>query len=351
MFRRVIAVGALAASALGLIVADAAPASAHSTGGPAPSNYKTVVHTIAPAVSGVTVRVVGLDGRLQLTNTTGTDVEVLGYDGEPYLRVGPGGAFENQRSPAVYRNRTRLGVVPIPPSADPKAAPEWKRVSNCCQVAWHDHRAHWMGSQPPADVRADPDTERVVSADWSLKLRQGAAVITVTGDVLWVPAPPLWPWLVGAAVIAAIVIATSRLRHWSIAIGVALALLLASDAVHLAGAYLAADLSGASWTGALLSAVAWLFGAFTLVFLARRGGVDAAPSVLVSAIAIGITGAVTDLDVLTNSQLPNALPPGLARVSVACSLGLAVGLAVAAGLRLRRPLAAPARDEPIATSA
>jgi len=285
---------------------------------------------------------------LALTNTSGTDVEVLGYDGEPYLRVGPSGAFENVRSPAKYRNQTRLGVVAIPPSADPKAPPEWKRVGDCCEVRWHDHRAHWMGSQPPPAVRADPQTERVVSADWSLQLRVGAQPVTVTGDVLWVPGPPLWPWLLAALAIASAVVGLSRLRNWSLVLAVALSALLVSDAVHFLGAWFSDRSGEAAWTGVLLSGAAWAFGAFTLGFLVRRGGVDAAPSVLVSAIAIGITGALTDLDALQNSQIPMALPPSLARASITITLGLAIGLAIASGLRLKRPVSPAAPEgEPV----
>jgi len=38
---------------------------------------------------GVTVRVAA-DARLELANDTGRDLLVLGYDGEPYLKVGAG---------------------------------------------------------------------------------------------------------------------------------------------------------------------------------------------------------------------------------------------------------------------
>ena len=40
---------------------------------------------------------------------------VLGYDDEPYLRVGPRGVFENVKSPATYLNRS-LTVTAAPPT-------------------------------------------------------------------------------------------------------------------------------------------------------------------------------------------------------------------------------------------
>ena len=68
------------------------------------------------------------------------DVVILGYSGEPYLRVGAAGAFENVRSPAVYLNATRNGGIP-PSSADPSAPPEWRRIG-----VRGGPRSSWRGS-------------------------------------------------------------------------------------------------------------------------------------------------------------------------------------------------------------
>ena len=88
---------------------------------------------------------------------------MLGYDGEPYLRVGPNGVFENIRSPATYLNRSTTITGAPPKSADAKASP---RVAHACRpgttASWHDHRAHFMGGDDPPAVARDPDTRRVV---------------------------------------------------------------------------------------------------------------------------------------------------------------------------------------------
>ena len=81
---------------------------------------------------------------------------VLGYDGEPYLRVGPRGVFENRRSPATYLNRSRIPTTKPPKSADSSAAPVWHRVSSGTTATWHDHRAHYMGTSEPPAVQRDP---------------------------------------------------------------------------------------------------------------------------------------------------------------------------------------------------
>jgi len=91
-----------------LVMAAAPPAEAHTVTGVSPTNYRSQVLDLAPKLAGVTVRLLDLGNRVELVNT-GADVSVLGYQGEPYLRVGPAGVFENTRSPAVYLNRTSAG--------------------------------------------------------------------------------------------------------------------------------------------------------------------------------------------------------------------------------------------------
>ena len=74
---------------------------------------------MAPAVPGITARVVDLGNKFELTNRTSTEITVLGYEGEPYLRIGPNGVFENLHSQATYINRTRLGGT-VPPASTPR---------------------------------------------------------------------------------------------------------------------------------------------------------------------------------------------------------------------------------------
>lgn len=136
--------------ALGLLVALATPAAAHSAaGGAEASNFKTRLSDVRPTVTGVDFEVIENGNRLQLTNTAPEDLVVLGYQQEPYLRVGPDGVFENRRSPATYLNQDRQATTPVPGSADPEAEPEWEKVSDGHVARWHDHRVHWMGEQDP----------------------------------------------------------------------------------------------------------------------------------------------------------------------------------------------------------
>ncbi len=128
-----------------VLVAPARPASAHTVSGMGANNWKTTLVGISPPQPGLRVRVVEGGSRIQLT-ATAAEVTVLGYEGEPYLRIGPTGVYENTRSPAAYLNCSRNGC-PVPARADPLARPVWDRISGGPTARWHDHRIHWMGSQ------------------------------------------------------------------------------------------------------------------------------------------------------------------------------------------------------------
>jgi len=117
-------------------------------------------------------------------------VVVLGDAGEPYLRVGPAGVFENRRSPATYRNRVRTSPGPAPAQADPAAPLQWRRLSGADEVAWYDQRASWIETDDPPAVRAAPDPSHLVIPSWQVDLRVGGQPVRVIGDVRWVPGPP-----------------------------------------------------------------------------------------------------------------------------------------------------------------
>src|SRR5579862_3871506 len=82
-------------------------------------HYRTYITSITPKVPGLSVEVLEFADRLLLRNNTGKAVTVYGYSGEPYARVQPSGAAEqNTRSPAVYLNTNFYAQVTVPPSAD-----------------------------------------------------------------------------------------------------------------------------------------------------------------------------------------------------------------------------------------
>ena len=120
-----------------------------------PTDYRTTITSIDPAADAIDLDVVGGDAFLRVAVEPGHEVVVLGYDGEPYLRIGADGVVEhNRRSYATYYNEERYGRTDVPSVVDNDAEPEWDRVGDGGMWAWHDHRAHWMGVEPP--IGLDP---------------------------------------------------------------------------------------------------------------------------------------------------------------------------------------------------
>ena len=317
------------------VASDAEPAGAHGVGGIRPTDYETVITGMQPVVRGVTLRAVDLGDRLELTNRTDRDVIVLGYDGEPYLRVGPRGMFENRRSPATYVNRTTRGTTRVPDRADPSAPPVWHKIGDTPLARWHDHRAHWMGRNDPQVVRADRSRTHVVQR-FRIGLERGGRPITVRGFVRWVPPQGAWLWFAIAFVLAAGVVASSRTRRARIAVGAALVAVVVFETLHIVGAWGATTLGISTRLGAsVYAAGAVAVALVALGWLWRRGLHAAAPLVLMAGLFVALAGGLADVSVLTRSQLPTTLSYDLARALVAAALGLGVGLAIAGALRLR----------------
>lgn len=175
-------------------------AAAHGDG--AARGFRSTVETVQPASSGLAVRVLDSDDELQLRNSTGRTIVILGYDDEPYLRFSPDGVFRNARSPASYLNLDRYANVDVPEQADPKASPRWERVATGAIWAWHDHRIHWMSPIDPPQVRASRDRPHHVF-NWQVPARIGGRKLTISGTLDYAPPDDdrsLLPLLVGAAV-------------------------------------------------------------------------------------------------------------------------------------------------------
>jgi hypothetical protein len=345
--RFVCRLAAVSTSALAVLVAAAQPASAHEVPGTEASNFETTVDRITPRMPGLTVRPVDLGNELELRNETGADVVVLGYQGEPYLRVGSGGVLENRRSPATYLNRTRDGKTRVPASADAAAAPEWHHIGSGTTARWHDHRAHWMGSDDPRAVARDPDQRHLIDR-WQVPLRRGAQEITVTGDLVWVPGPSPWGWLLVALTAGAAVVALSRTRWWRSVLAGALGVVIVSESAHVVASWSATTASLAGKLGASVYSIGGIaLAVIALIWIVVRPPFNAIPAVLFAGLIIAVAGGLGDLTTLTRSQLPTELPATVARLEVALALGLGAGLAVAAALRLRPPSApAAAEHEP-----
>jgi hypothetical protein len=328
-----------------VLVTAALPASAHAVGGAAPTNYQTRILSVSPQVPGVTVRVVEAGARIELVNTSGQDVVVPGYGGEPYLKVGPGGVEENTRSPATYLNQTIDASTKPPGDADVKAAPAWREVNDGNTVAWHDHRTHWMGADPPPDVRQNPHQQHVIIPEWKIDLQRAGQPIVVTGDLTWVPGPSAVPWLIGAAVLAVLIVLASRTPAWAGVITGALILLVVIDIVHTIGVWSGTATSvPVKLYSSVVPVAGWLV-AVVAVLRMRAGQRESGVFFALFAAALALVSALGDLSALSSSQLVGGFPEWVTRLAVAARVGLAAGIAVA-GLIAMRKTAMPNRPEP-----
>jgi hypothetical protein len=182
-----------------LILAPATPAQATSSDQPpvketgSPINdqgssyhYRTYVTSITPSVPGLSVEVLEFADRLLLRNHTGKTVTIYGYSGEPYVRVLPDGAAEqNSRSPAVYLNTNFYANVTVPSSASATASPAWGVVDRTAQFEWHDHRIHWMSPVTPPQVKNTGKRTKIF--DWSVPIEVGSQLGAIRGELFWVP--------------------------------------------------------------------------------------------------------------------------------------------------------------------
>ncbi len=320
-----------------ILGAGATPAAAHNVGGVQASNYQARILSVEPAVAGLRVEVADAGARLRVRNTTGQDVVVLGYAGEPYLRVGPAGVFENRRSPATYLNRVRINPAPPPADANADAPPVWRRLGGGDTVTWHDHRAHWMAPVDPPEVKAAPNRTQVLIPAWQVELQVGSQPVRVTGDLRWVPGPSPWPWLAVAVGWLLLVLAVARHRRWPLLLAVLTGLLIAVDVAHTAGIWGGTSASVASKaTASLVSCAGWMLGVLAIRRLLSLDPRRASIYLLLAAVLMADIGGIGDLGSLSRSQLAVALPAPAARALVATTLGLGIGLALV-GLRQARP--------------
>jgi hypothetical protein len=325
--RQLLGAGLMAA----VVLAPAQPVFAHGGNGGRASDYRIEVTGFEGDPSGITVHSVELGNRMELIRTTAKEVQILGYDGEPYLRLDSTGVFENTNSPAHYLNLDRFARTPIPTTATPKATPNWVKLSDGASVRWHDHRTHWMSPTPPDAVRADPGVERVIFPDNRVDLVvDGKAVVAIV-SVTWLPPPPRLMWLVitslGACLLLAAFVLVPSARRF------------VPPCVLLAGI---ASLVGSGSSKFRLVAGAACVVIALLGWIIRNRWLPVAAAVIVVALS------VTHFEVFEHQLLAGWAPAALQRPAIMVALALAaavVGAELVSGLGATSP-ALPAVVEP-----
>lgn len=169
--------------ALAAALIPAGAASAHVLKGQYANNWATAITSVTPAVPGLTATVT-TDGQTVTVSYTGTQtVTIYGYAHDPYLRITPAGLDENVNSLSVDLNQSQnIGSLGDVSTLD--KPPSWKHVSNQKVASWHDHRVHWMDSNPPPVAQQDPGHDHVVKS-WTIGLAVGSTPVTIHGTLTW----------------------------------------------------------------------------------------------------------------------------------------------------------------------
>jgi hypothetical protein len=299
--RRVALAAAVAVSAL------AAPgtAAAHQHTGRVAVDYKGTVGQLTAALAGaVEARVYPADLSLGLTALGRHRVLVLGYAGEPFLELRPGGAYVSRSSTTA----AGLGLTGAP------AGHGWKRYSPKPQLIWHDARLR--GLPPGVDRRR-----------WAVPVLVDGRRADLSGTLTRVGSPPAWPWLVLGTLFGAAGAALLALRRPEAQrIGaVALGSIAGAATILVAAGFAAASTATeATWAEAANEIVIALVG---MAFLrAGSRGAHAFAALLLGLLALVV--GLTDLPVLLHGIVLSALPATVARSCVV--LAISAGAAAAA---------------------
>lgn len=285
---------------------------------PRPTDYRSEIVSITPAVDGLRARILGGDSFIEL-DAPGLDVMVRGYEGEPYLHFGADGTVsENQRSPARWLNQDRYSTTTVPPEADADAPPEWKAVGSGGRYAWHDHRTHWMADVPPLGLGPGDQV-----LDSVIPIAVDGRDVEIAVRSIWMPAPSRAPWLV-AGVVAAVVGAAAAASGGRRPRVLVVAAVVASVAALVAGGWQTWSLP--SETGPPLTH--WVLPLVAVVVAAtasasRWSDFTVRSLTLVAGVQLAVW-AVLRIGVLNHAILPTSAPFWLDRVLTASAGVLAV---------------------------
>jgi len=259
-----------------------APAGAHVRTGSVAVTYRVGVEHVPRFVS---ASVYPGDRALRVTAAPGHTVVVLGYLGEPFLRIDPRGVTVIRASPTAQSARLKLR-------------------SSGRSVIWHDARLGDLG----------PNVRR---GRWTIGLVVDGRPTRLSGTIERVPVPSSWPWIaLGVPFVAAAVVALRRRRAIEPAALVLGALIGAAIAATAAGFAFDANASEGRWVEAGNEVV---FAAVALVVLAR----GRAETRALAAGALGLLGlavGATKIPVFTHGVVLSLLPADVARAAVAVML-------------------------------
>ncbi len=285
-------------------------AQAHHTAVPIVAlDYGNRVLPGAAGALGVRATVEDAGRKLRLTAAAQSETVVLGYAGEPFLRLGAAGVAANRRSETAQG----LRLVPSAGTSTGSGDAVWAPLTRAHTFAWADSRS-WA----PASALHGRAVVR-----WSVPVVVDGRRVAIEGELTHVASPPLWPWLVLAALplLAAAIAVRSKRWVWATATGLA----------ALAGLATLADLSGFARGGLAVSADRWLLFAFEVALLVVALGLLARPRARLIAIAaiaaFAVLQALSEIAVFRHGVVVSGLPATAVRMAAALALGAGLGAA------------------------
>jgi hypothetical protein len=322
--KRLVAVLAVAAT---LVFAPAADAHVHS--GLSATDYRATAFPLRGLRTALTLSIYKTDRALRLTVRPGHSVTVIGYLGEPFIRLGGGRVLVNEGSP------TAAAAGLLKKAQRPNAGSRWILESRGQTVVWHSAGLRGL---PPGLNRST----------WRVPLIVDGRPAALAGEIWRVPAPRLWLWLlIGvpfALATAAIFLRADALMRAAVPILGAIA--AAAAAVTALAFAVSGSATEARWVEGGTELALALAGVVLLVRGTPTARVFAAGGLGLLALAVGITR----LPVLLHGVVLSAFPATATRLAVAVAIwagaaASAVGLAVFFDV-VEDPQALPAPDEP-----
>jgi hypothetical protein len=273
-------------------------AGAHLRSGVVAEDYLASAAPLGPLAGALSLRIYKTDRALALTVRPSHHVTVIGYLGEPFIRVSDAGVLVDETSPTA----AAAGLVRRPSRA---RGPNWVLTSPGRRVVWHT-----------ASLRGLP--HGIDRAGWQVPLVVDGRRTALRGLIWRVPAPSLWPWLLLGAPFALAVLALvgplrSRLRSAVVALG---ALAGAATATVAAAFVFAGSANEGRWVEGAHELGFVLVGAGVLVRGKPNARMFAAGGLGLLALAVGLS----KVPVLLHGVVLSAFPATLTRLAVAAAV-------------------------------
>ena len=274
-----------------------------------PRDTETVIESVSPAFpNGVTLEVLGFDSYLRL-RAPGREVQVPGYQNEPYLRIDrDGSVWLNEGSTTWVVNTDRYGNVDLSGFV-PTTEPLWVRERDDATALWHDHRVHWMSEKEPS-VIDDVGTIQ----DFTLPVVVDGVTHTVTGALYLRERASLAWWLTGlAATIVFVVLAVRRRGMFALVAPVAGVVAGVVGTVQWFGTEPGARVVPLLGAFGALAAVVGVVG-LAIGRASRRNdgrGSGARGALMAAALNAGSGASLVLVAVLTSDHVQSAYVPGL----------------------------------------